>query len=281
MKSASLTLGALILLLLVAVIPVPGGLQADALYYSPVFMALLLLLSLLSVRCCLRRKAGLKQVGFYLVHLSVVLILIGAFVGYLFGVKGMLKLSLKPSVAIDHLTGEKRESIPFGFAVSAEDFHVEFYPPVYQLYLPVSPEDVTQGQMPFRKAGEFNADGRAFWSFEGMGRFAVSNLWNEARQEWVPQQRLADGSLLHLAGQTPKFYGVTLRIGDQTLPVSINHPAQYKGWRFYLMSYDQKWQRYVHLSVRRDPGRIVVIAGIWLAIIGTFILCFRKTGGSQ
>jgi len=67
-------------------------------------------------------------------------------------------------------------------------------------------------------------------------------------------------------------------IDGKKLPVSINHPAQFKGWRFYLMSYDQMRQSYVQLSVRRDPGRNAVIAGIWLTIIGTFVLCFRREG---
>jgi cytochrome c biogenesis protein ResB len=92
---------------------------------------------------------------------------------------------------------------------------------------------------------------------------------------------LDDGAFLHLAGQTPSHYGVTLQISDGEkeleLPISINHPAGYKGWRFYLTSYDQRSRSYVVLSARRDPGRGTVIAGIWIVMIGTFVLCFRKT----
>jgi hypothetical protein len=132
--------------------------------------------------------------------------------------------------------------------------------------------------MPYEKAGEFNAGENGVCVLKGLG--PVSNLWNEARQEWVQRKMLPDGSFLHLTGQTPSFFGVTLLIEGRKLPVSINHPADYKGWRFYLVSYDQQNQRHVQLSVRRDPGRMVVIAGIWAVIAGTFVFCFRKEGDS-
>ena len=278
MKPVVLIMGALILFLLAGVIPVPGGLHANNIYYSPVFMLLLLLLSLLSVRCCIRRKISLKQSGFYLVHLSVVLILAGAFAGYLLSVKGVLQLSLKPSVAVDHLPLPGRKTVPFGFKVAAEDFQVKFYPPMYQLFRALPPEEIVPGKMPYKPAGEFSANEQGVCTIKGLG--PVSNLWDGMRQEWTQRRMLPDGSFLHLAGMTPSFYGVTLVIDGRKLPVSINHPAQYKGWRFYLMSYDQQDQSYVQLSVRNDPGRNTVIAGIWLAIAGTFVFCFRKHGES-
>ena len=278
MKLVVLLMGALVLFLLAGVIPVPGGLHVDSIYYSPVFMLLLLLLSLLSIWCGLRRKFGLKQTGFYLVHFGIVLILAGAFTGYLIGVKGVLQLSVRPPVATDRLPMTGHAPVKLGFDVAAENFQVKFYPPMYQLFRALPPEKTVPGQMPYEKAGEFAADEQGVCKIKGLG--AVSNLWNEVRQEWTERKMLPDGSVLHLAGQTPSFFGVTLLIEGQKLPVSINHPADYKGWRFYLMSYDQQNQSYVQLSARRDPGRNAVIAGIWVVIAGAFIFCFRKEGGS-
>jgi hypothetical protein len=276
MKPAILVLGALIVLLLTAVIPVPGGFHANAVYYSPVFMLLLLLLSLMSIRCCWYRKFGLKQSGFYLVHLGVILILAGAFTGYMAGTKGTVQLSLKPQQAVGQLLTAEGAPVDFGFDMAAENFQVKFYPPMYQLYRKLPPEETVPGQMPYKLAGEFSAGENGVCIIKGVG--PVSNLWNEARQEWTQRKMLPDGSILNLAGQTPSFFGVTLLIEGQKLPVSINHPASYKGWRFYLMSYDQQNQRSVQLSARRDPGRNIVVAGIWVVIAGTFIFCFRKNG---
>lgn len=278
MKFAIVVFCALILLLLTGVIPTGGGRGATAVYYSPVMILLLALLSAGSVWCCIRRKFSLKHTGFYLVHLGVVVVLLGAFAGYLFGVKGNLQLSLKTPVAVRRLSLPEHKTVDFGFGVAAEDFQVEFYPPTYHFYRSIPMGMGTPGQMPFRKTGEFSADGQDEWLLDDLGPFAVSNLLKDG--EWVQRKMLPGRSFLILAGQTPSFFGVTLLIDGQKLPVSINHPANWKGWRFYLVSYDQQNQSHVQFSARRDPGRHAVIAGIWLMMIGTFVLCFRREGGA-
>jgi len=223
---------------------------------------------------------AVPTVGFLFVHLGIVVILVGAFSGYLFGNKGMLQLQLLHPVSVSGLEGE--EAVPFGFEVTAKDFAVEFYPPVYHLYRQLPPEQIVPGQMPFLKVREFDAAGKTVWNLDGFGPFTISNLRNEATGGWAPRRMLDSGSFLHRASQTPAHYGVTLQISDGEKeiehPVSVNHPADYKGWRFYLMSYDQRERSFVVLSARHDPGRGSVIAGFWTVIVGMFILCFRKTG---
>ncbi|MCU0857801.1 MAG: cytochrome c biogenesis protein ResB [Pontiellaceae bacterium] len=278
MKPAVLILGVLILFLLAGVIPAAGGVPAGTIYYSPVFILLLFLLSFLSIRCCLRRKISWKQSGFYLVHLAAVLILAGAFAGYLFGIKGLLQLPVGSSASVDHLPLSGREPVPFGFTVAAEDFQVLFYPPVYQLCRAIPPEEMAPGKMPFKPEGKFSANQQGVCIVNGFG--PVFNLWNESRQEWVQRKALTDDSFLYRTAQTPSFFGVTLVFDGEKHPVRINHPARFNGWRFYLMSYDRQNQSTVQLSARHDPGRTAVIAGIWLMLAGTFILCFRREGAS-
>lgn len=276
MRFAIVILCAVILLLLAGVLPVGKGLSATAVYTSPIMILLLGLLSVASVKCCFKRR----PVGFILVHLGVVIILAGAFAGYLVGTKGNIQLQLRRPAAVSGLAGAK--PVPFGFDVSAKDFKVEFYPPVYHLYRALPRDQIKPGQMPFEKTAEFDTSRFQTLEIDGVGPVTVSNLWNEARGEWTSRRMLADGSFLHLASQTPSSYGVTLQIADAEkeleLPVSINHPAGYKGWRFYLTSYDQRNRSYVVLSARHDPGRGAVIVGIWIVMIGTFIICFRKAG---
>jgi len=266
------------LLLLTGVIPVGKGLSATAVYTSPMMILLLGLLSVSCLKCCLKRRS----VGFLMVHIGVVVILAGAFTGYVAGKKGTVQLQLLRPVTASGLTGES--PVPFGFEVRAKDFKVKFYPPIYYLYRPVSPDQIQPGQMPFGKVAEYDTAGKTFLDIDAIGRVEVSNLWNEARGEWTQRRMLDAGVFLHLGSQTPSHYGVTLQVVDGEkqleLPISINHPAGYKGWRFYLMSYDQRNRSYVVLSARHDPGRNAVIAGIWIVMIGTFVLCFRRQGGA-
>jgi len=280
MKVAIVILCALILLLLTGVLPVGKGLSATAVYTSPVMILLLGLLCVSSIKCCFKRR----PVGFILVHLGVVIILAGAFAGYLSGKKGMVQLQLRRPVAESRITTQAGEPVEFGFEVAAKDFEVRFYAPVYHLYRRIPRDQIQPGEMPFEKTAEYDMTGKDFIDVEGFGRIERSSLWNQARGEWTPRRMLDSGAFLHLASQTPSYYGVTIQIVDRQteldLPVSINHPAGYKGWRFYLTSYDQRNRSYVVLSARRDPGRNTVIAGIWIVIIGTFVLCFRRQAGS-
>lgn len=285
MRLAIVILCAVILLLLTAVLPIGKGLDASAVYTSPVLMLLLAALSGCSVWCCMKRKFSAKKIGFYLVHLGFVLILLGAFIGYVAGTKGTLRLSLMPSQFVGRLLTGAGDPVGFGFEVAARDFSVKFYPPVYHLYRELPPERMVPGQMPFEKTGEFDTAGKTVLMLDDLGEFSVSNLWNASQQEWVSRRMIGRGAFLSLGSQTPSFFGVTLLVRDGgppvELPISINHPAGYKGWRFYLTSYDRSGQRYVMLSARHDPGRNAVIAGIWSLIAGMFILCFRRVGGAH
>lgn len=272
----------LLVLLLTGVIPIGNGQNARAVYYSPVFILLLALLSGASVWCCLCRRFSLKQGGFYLVHLGIAAILCGAFIGYVTGAKGTVRLPLRPGTSAGKVVTVKGRTVEFGFTVAAEDFEVKFYPPVYQLYRPLAPENIQPGQMPFEAVEEFSTEDAEIWKI-GEREFTVSGLRENG--EWREQFRFEDGSVLFLQPRTPAFYGVTLVVkGDgleKKLPVRINHPADYNGWRFYLVSYSQRGPETVQLSARRDPGRPAVIAGIWAVIAGTFLLCFRKGGGAH
>jgi hypothetical protein len=283
MKFAIIILCSVILLLLTAVLPVGKGMSATAGYYSPVFILLLALLSGCSIWCCIKRKFSAKQAGFYLVHLGVVAILVGAFIGYVAGEKGTLQLSLLPPQPTGQMLTQAGEPVELGFQVSADDFEVEFYPPIYHLYRQRSAEQIQPGEMPFEKVAEYDISGKEFLDINEVGRLAVSNLWKNG--EWMPRRMLDAGSFLHRASQTPSHFGVMLKISDAgeklDLPISINHPAGHKGWRFYLMSYDQTARRYAVLSARRDPGRNTVIAGIWATMAGMFVLCFRREGGAK
>ncbi len=267
----------IVLLLLTGVVPISGAKDASAVYYSPMLILLLALLSSCSIGCCIKRRFGLKQLGFYLVHVGAVIVLAGAFIGYVAGTKGTLQLSLMPQQPVGQLLTQEGKTLSFGFEVAAENFSVEFYPPSYQLFRMLPSGQAAPGQMPFERAGEFSADRLDHWRI-GETDVAVSNLWKNGG--WVERHRLEDGSILFRGQRTPSHFGVTLLVDEKKLPISINHPAGHKGWRFYLVSYDQVAQRFVQLSARRDPGRGAVIVGIWVLISGTFILCFRREGGA-
>lgn len=275
MKFAIVLMSAVVLLLLAGVLPVGNGREATAVYYSPMMILLLGLLSGSSLVCCWRRRA----LGFVWVHLGVVIVLTGAAIGYFAGTKGSLRLSLRAPAPVSVLKTAARSREPLGFEVAAQDFEVCFYPPTYKRFRRLPADQLQPGQMPFEMGEEFSVDVRlSEWQVAGQ-RVARSAL--EVGGEWRERVRLSDGSVLMRQPMTPSHYGVNLMVEGEAFPVSINHPATCRGWRFYLTSYDRANRSYVELSARRDPGRNVVIAGIWMVMVGMFFYCFGKTGKAQ
>ena len=282
MRLGILLLASILLLLLTAVLPVSGGRDATAVYYSPVFMLLLGLLSCCLVWSCFKRRFGPKQIGFYLVHLGVVVLLAGALTGHLSGAKGALQLPLSAPEAAGGILS-KKAPVSFGFSVSAKDFEASFYPPAYTLYRRLSPGSIMPDQPPVEKVADYETEGREVLDLKGFGQVKCAALWDESRSEWRPQLELNEDCFLYRTLQIPSHYGVTLKVVDgekkHDLPIRINHPGNYKGWRFYLTGYDLDNQSFVTLSARHDPGRSAAISGIWMLMVGTFVLCFRHEEG--
>jgi cytochrome c biogenesis protein len=74
------------------------------------------------------QRDGISKYGVLLIHGSIMLILIGGFVGLIAGFKGFMVLhkgDMKNSITIG---GDKPQERPFGFALRCKDFQVSFYP---------------------------------------------------------------------------------------------------------------------------------------------------------
>jgi cytochrome c biogenesis protein len=74
------------------------------------------------------QKGSLSKYGVLLIHTSIMLILIGGFVGLVTGFKGFMVLhkgEMKNSITIG---GEQPHEKPLGFSLKCKDFQVSFYP---------------------------------------------------------------------------------------------------------------------------------------------------------
>ncbi len=73
-------------------------------------------------------RGSLGRYAVYMVHLSIIIILVGGLIGVLFGYRGPLTLAkgeTKDSVVARGSTSERK---PLGFAIKLDDFKVSFYP---------------------------------------------------------------------------------------------------------------------------------------------------------
>ena len=72
-------------------------------------------------------KGCWSRLGYYFVHLSILIIFAGGIIGSLFGVKGFVNIPEGEKVSSFYTYGEQQTSIKLGYQVECRDFEVEFY----------------------------------------------------------------------------------------------------------------------------------------------------------
>ncbi|MCX8022283.1 MAG: cytochrome c biogenesis protein ResB [Syntrophorhabdaceae bacterium] len=76
----------------------------------------------------LLEKGGISRYGVYMVHGSILLILIGSLIGLIFGYKGFMLLNVGETKGSISIRGGGSKQIPLGFSIACKDFNVSFYP---------------------------------------------------------------------------------------------------------------------------------------------------------
>lgn len=265
----------IVLFLLAGAIPLHGGLEL-AVFRTPVFWSLLAILAVWCIIACCKPKRfkSLRCIGFLLAHGGVALLLLGAAIGLFAGKKTQFAAYIGAQPA-NELPGPANTTYPLDFSLAVTDFKVDYYPPSYHYYAPPANEG---DDFTLVKTLKPNMDGTIALLKHG-GTISKDSLTDEDGH-WKTQIFLDNNYLLHKAAPTPKLFEATaqLTLPDGTaLPpkaFSVNHPLNFHGWRFYLMSHDTQNNEYIVITARRDPGRGCVIAGIWMIIVGVALLCW-------
>jgi hypothetical protein len=277
-RTATIVLVGLLLLLVAGGIPVDNGAQL-VVFRTPVFRLLAACLALLCIAACARYGRSWRRLPFWLAHLGVVAILVGAGLGSVWAVRGRLVLPVAMPHSVDQLpTDAEGVFEPLGFALRISDFRADFYPPVYELYRPriQAPQGAAdyehEARLPLRDDGTL--------ANPSIGEIRRSQLWDAGRNDWVEQVALDDGRVLQRGHRTAKHFEARLQIRQGGVEADrllrVNQPVAIAGWKIYLESYGDDPVQHVQLALRRDPGRIWAIVGIWLVVAGTALLCWRR-----
>lgn len=278
MRIGLLLLGVAVLFMVSGAIPAEGDTQT-VVFRTPLFVALMACIAGITTVCCVRRRIRLRSVPFLICHVGAVLILAGGFIRYLRGRDTQLAAPVSGTHAIAQLTLPNDDTVRLPFSIAVLDFDVQFYPPVYRLFRRQGPNGADDGV-----AGDAPVDlpvaGRDTVDLGELGTLAVDAL-RTAGGEWRQHYLLTDGSQLERLSPTPRHFAARLRFTDAdgttaNRTVAVNHPVHHGGWWFYLQSYDPPTQRFVVLRVKRDPGRPMVIGGIWMLIVGCALTCWRR-----
>ncbi len=278
MRAAVYLMVVLVLFLLAGAIPIGTGGAERVIFRTPIFVLLLAVLCGLIVHSCFKSKFSWKRLGFYSSHLGIVLLLAGALIGGIWGRQMQFSIPVSTTKDFWELPVAEGEYVDLGFGISVTDFTVEYFEPDYALYRPVRviKDGIPETDYEFVDRIEmYNQN----FNLGKLGLVPAEDLQTE-NGDWEEQYLLPGGEVLVKYPQEAQHYLAVFRIRDQQdkllyHDLEVNHPVNYQGWRFYLMSYDHESLGYVVLSARKDPGRLLVIWGIWVVLIGTGLICWK------
>lgn len=251
------------------------------------------------------QRGAWTRFGVYITHASILVILIGAIMGAIWGYKAFVNIPEGESVSRVWLR-ESQTPIELGFAVGCQDFEVHFYgqsqrPKEYMSVLDVYEGDKTviDGQR-VEVNSPLKYKGITFYQ-SNYGPLGSPQLQLQINQEqsdnsmkiWAHSgqtHRLPNGAQLRVLGFSEQHQGfgpaaqieVTAADGGQRRFVVLqNFPDFNRGQGgsldVDLLDYRQRY--YTGLQVTKDPGVPVVWAGCALLVLGTltaFFLSHRR-----
>jgi len=254
------------------------------------------------------QKTPWSRLAVYAVHLSVLVIFIGAIIGSLFGYKGFVNIPEGESVG--KVMSRSEKEIDLGFAVRCEKFSVAHYPngapKEFKSILTVLENNqpvAGYNRVPVIVNDPLNYKGITFYQSSygkyGEHKFTVSDPDGSNSQplkiQSNGQAKLPDGSGIRLQETTPdisRFQSgvsgpaaqveVHLANGEnKTFIVYSNNPAMnrmnipYTGGKLLQYRGGEEFM-YTGLQVAKDPGVWVVWFGCILMIVGVYAAFFMS-----
>lgn len=250
-------------------------------------------------------KGRWTRIGVYVIHSSILLLLVGALIGSVFGFKANLQLD-EGETASSAFIMKKRMPVDLGFSIRCNDFNVKFYDTGAPEEFLSSLTIIENGKESFTKDIRVNHPLR----YKGINIFQSS--YGTARPDSIVLdvirasdksvtshplkiggeiQLPEDQGVFKLEGFVPHFDFQGHNLGEAFIGtitqkegkiLEIGIPMKYptfdkmrKGtFAFVVKDFEQKY--YTGLQITRDPGIWYVYSGFVLMIIGCWITFFMS-----
>ncbi len=303
----------LALLLLVTIIFVSfAGCFMPGIYQSWWFIAILGLFGLNLLLCGLARlKLSKKRWGSTITHFSVLVILLGAMVSFIRGIRGEMEL-YEGQIKDAFITEKGLRQLPF--KVSLEDFTLEWYKPrLHRITVYVMDKGLKKNYIAL-PGREYKIKGTpyAFTVLNYLPDFSLeaggvaksksgqpdnpailvrinSHQTSEDRWVFAKHPHISDALDKNIVffynwEEAIKEFRSSIRIIDENNPapagiIKVNAPLQYKGYTFYQSGYDSQRLNWTALQVVKDPGVPLVFLGFVLLNIGIMVNFYFRLKG--
>lgn len=240
------------------------------------------------------QKMAWSRLGVYLVHLSILIIFIGAIYGQRTGFRGSIML---PEQQSSNVVFAPRGSGPIdlGFTIRCESFHIEFYdnfmPKEYTSKLTVLENDAIVLQKDIEVNDPLQYKGITFYqsSYEPFRDFffnitdskgQTTDFTGEFRNEITWEEQGVSFGIINLESVQNKVIRMKIWFND-----SSGEPTEFwmkngerveveRGTTSYLFSAKQRYA--TGLQVAKDPGVWLVYLGFGILIAGLYVAFFMS-----
>ena len=243
-------------------------------------------------------KGKYARLGVYVVHLSVIIILVGALIGFVWGVRGGMNIPEGGWADTIYLFGTNAKPHPLGFAVRCDDFDVQFYdtgmPKEFKSDLVILENGKEVLKKTIKVNHPMNYKGYTFYQASYGPTDPVFTIGVKDRASGEVQSikvglegnpvPLPNGSSFQVTNYTPNLqqWGPAVQIAltkpnqpPTTFVVVQKYPQlddARNGVQIFTLT-DLQQGYYTGLQVTKDPGVWVVYSGCILIVLG-FYQCF-------
>jgi cytochrome c biogenesis protein len=246
-------------------------------------------------------KGKLSRLGFYCIHISILVILLGAMIGSFYGFRGYMNITEGESVDRVFLRSGQQAQ-PLGFKVKLDQFSVSFYPTGAPQEFK-STVTILEGSQrvltaPIRVNEPLTYKGislyQSSYGVASVEKAILDVVERSSRRGFTlslqpgvrteipgtPNSLVLDRFIPDLQGMGPAFQG-TLLEGDrpvENLVILRSHPefVPQKPGRYEFRVREIQPKYYSGLQVNKDPGVWVVWAGCFLMMAGFYMTFFMS-----
>lgn len=246
-------------------------------------------------------KGKLSRLGFYCIHLSILIILLGAMIGSFFGFRGYVNI-VEGETADRVFLRSGRQVQPLGFKVKLDQFTVSFYPTgapqEFKSTVTILEGDRKVLTEPIRVNHPLTYKGislyQSSYGVHSVEKVVLEVVERASRRGFTlsakpgvrvqipgsPNALVLNQFIPDLRGLGPAFQG-TLLEGErpvETLVILQNHPGftPQRPGRFEFRVRELQPKYYSGLQVNRDPGVWVVWVGCLLMMAGFYMTFFMS-----
>lgn len=246
-------------------------------------------------------RGAWSRTGAYIVHASILLIILGALVGKYFGYKGFVMVPEGTSKSSVYQRGAGHEEIPLGFEVYCQNFKTDYYPngspkeyksdlQVLEAGTPVLSKSITVNDPLKYKGVTFFQS--SYQAIDNEYKLVVTKSGNSNKSEQIrktfflrPQsEEKLDGlgaSIQILASSSDGHghgpYKIQFTDSSSSLTRLLNDHEQItikRGEAVFTLNMAQRYA--TGLQVVKDPGVWIVYAGCGLMLLGLYVSFFMS-----